>query len=219
MQDVASLLQISYCSQSTIPHNTLESWCNCHKYIITDNITEKAFTGISWRMTSDSAARRWSPRNLQLNKLLAYCNDIMSSLHLYWHDEIPGKKNPHLYMCCTLNTCKLCIWWYCLTHCLIHSLSLLPVMFSNGEQVVFLQAACSCLFNSVSCYLFFFSPLVLLLFFSCCCFWFGDHGALQCRAGIVVGSWLSMVFMMYCFHVTAFVLVISKLSEDVEQKL
>jgi hypothetical protein len=32
-----------------------------------------------------------------------------------------------------------------------------------------------------------------------------------------VGSWLSMVFMMYCFHVTAFVLVILKLSDD-EQK-
>ncbi len=28
-----------------------------------------------------------------------------------------------------------------------------------------------------------------------------------------------MVFMMYCFHVTAFVLVILKLSDDVEQKI
>ncbi len=33
-----------------------------------------------------------------------------------------------------------------------------------------------------------------------------------------MGSWLAMVFMMYCFHVTAFVLVILKLSDDVEQK-
>lgn len=84
---------------------------------------------------------------------------------------------------------------------------------------------CSCkqlvlAFSTVfSCYLFFFSPLVLLLFFSCCCFCFGDHGALRCRAGIVVGSWLSMVFMMYCFHVTSFVWLILKLSNNVEQKI
>jgi len=93
------------------------------------------------------------------------------------------------------------------------------VLFSDGEQVVFLQAASSCLFNSVFLLSLLFLPMVLPLIFSCCCFCFGDHGALQCRAGMLVRSWLSMVFMMYCFHVTAFVLVILKLSVDVEQKI
>ncbi len=114
-----------------------------------------------------------------------------------------GKRNSHLYMCCTPNTCKLCIWWYCFTHCLIpthyHFFLWCSAMVSRLCSCKQLVLAFSTVF---SCYLSFFSPLVLLLFFSCCCFWFGDHGALWCRAGIVVGSWLSMVFMMYCFHVT-----------------
>ncbi len=208
MQDVASLPQISYCSQTTIPHNTLESWCNCHKYIITDNITEKAFTGISWRMTWDSAARKWSPRNLQLNKLLASCNDIMSSLYLYWHDEIWKEKFSPLHV-------------LHIRHLQIVHLMILSHSSSHSTHYHFflccsamVSRLCSCkqlvlAFSTVfSCYLFFFSSLVLLLFFSCCCFWFGDHGALWWRAGIVAKNGSGKACSLWCSWCVVFMLLL-----------
>ncbi len=198
MQDVASLLQISYCSQSTIPHNTLGSWCNCHKYIITDNITENP---------SQESIGGWPQTVLQeICNWISFLPLVMTS----WAASIStdmmksGKRNSHLYMCCTLNTCKLCIWWIALLIVSFHSLSLLPVMFSNGEQVVFLQAASSCLFNSVFLLSLLFLPLgfALILFMLLLLLWWSWSFAMwsrNCSEKLALYGVHDVLFSCHCF--------------------